>query len=405
VKLPDLFAMAVDSLRVHKLRSALTLLGVVIGVMTVVSVLSVVRGLNDYVMDKVINLNPDVVVFAKYGIIRSRLEFILATRRKPVTVADLAVVQRECRSCGEVGGQASEAANLHVGRLKLSDVAITGYTANAVSLLKIELQAGRFFTPVEDRHAAGVAVIGYDVKDQLFPDLDPIGRTLYLRGYPLRVVGLQKKLGKVLGQPRDNVVFVPLSFMSKVMSARQGIAIMARPARGMAGVEEMQDEVRMILRALRKTPFRSEDPFGVVGAEAIQALWRSISAGAFALMLLISGISLVVGGIVIANIMFVSVAERTQEIGLRLALGARRRDIRRQFLLESALLSTVGGAGGVLGGALVATVVSELFLPSQLRPTFVIAGIVTATLTGVLAGLAPAAAAARLTPVEALRQE
>jgi putative ABC transport system permease protein len=292
-----------------------------------------------------------------------------------------------------------------VGRRKLSDVAITGYTANAVSLLKIELQAGRFFTPVEDRRAAGVAVIGYDVKDQLFPDLDPIGRTLYLRGYPLRVVGLQKKLGKILGQPRDNVVFVPLSFLSKVLTARQGIAIMARPARGMAGLEEMQDEVRTILRALRKTPFRSEDPFGVVGAEAIQALWRSISAGAFALMILISGISLVVGGIVIANIMLVSVAERTQEIGLRMALGARRRDIRRQFLLESALLSTLGGVGGVLGGALLATVVSELFLPSQVKPAFVFAGIVTATLTGVLAGLAPAAAAARLTPVEALRQE
>ena len=405
MKLPDLFAMAVDSLRVHKLRSALTLLGVVIGVMTVVSVLSVVRGLNDYVLEKVVNLNPDVVVFTKYGIIRSRLEFILANRRKPVTVRDLEVVQRECRSCGEVGGQASEAANLHVGRRKLSDVPITGYTANAASLLKIELQAGRFFTSVEDVHASALAVIGYDVKDQLFPDVDPIGRTLYLRGYPLRVVGLQKKLGKVLGQPRDNVVFVPLSFMSKVLTARQGIAIMARPARGMAGLEKMQDEVRMILRALRKTPFRSEDPFGVVGAEAIRALWQSISAGAFALMILISGISLVVGGIVIANIMFVSVAERTQEIGLRMALGARRRDIWRQFLLESALVSTVGGVGGVLGGALVATVVSELFLPSEVKPAFVIAGIVTATLTGVLAGLAPAAAASRLTPVEALRQE
>src|SRR5262249_53779910 len=151
-------------------------------------------------------------------------------------------------------------------------------------------------------------------------------------------------------------------------------------------------------------PFTTDDPFGVVGSEAIQSLWRSISAGAFALMVLISGISLVVGAIVIANIMFVSVVERTNEIGLRKSLGARRRDIRRQFLLESALLSAIGGAIGVLGGALVALAVSQVF-PAEVRPGFAAVGLIVATLTGVLAGLAPSSAAARLPPVEALRWE
>jgi putative ABC transport system permease protein len=400
----ELFAVSLQALRLNKLRSGLTLLGVIIGVMTVVSVLSVISGLNDYVLNKVVNLNPDVIVFTKYGILRSRQEFILATKRKPVTMRDLQIVRAECRACAAVGAQGQQFANVHVGPRKLSNVPITGYTADVLTLLKVDLEAGRFFTPLEDEHAAAVAIIGHDVKEQLFPNVDPIGRAVYVHGYPLRVIGLQSKLGNVLGENRDKVMFVPLSFLQKVMTSDDGIAIMVRPVGGMKGLEEAEGEVRTLLRSLRKTPFRDEDPFGVVGAEAIQSLWRSISAAAFAVMVLISGLSLVVGGIVVANIMFVTVVERTQEIGLRMALGAKKRDIRRQFLLESALLSTLGGAGGVLAGALVALAVSQIF-PATVKPGFILIGLVTAAVTGLVAGLAPAAAAARLAPVEALRYE
>jgi putative ABC transport system permease protein len=404
MRLSDLLAVALQALRRNKLRSGLTLLGVIIGVTTVVSVLSVISGLNDFVLNKVVNLNPDVVVFTKYGILRSRTEFVLATRRKPVTMRDMEIVRRECRSCAAVGAQAQQFANVHLGPRKLSQVPITGYTANVATLLKVDLEAGRFFSEVEDEHAAPVAIIGHDVKEQLFPSVDPIGRFVYVHGHPLRVIGLQSKLGNVLGENRDKVMFVPLRFLQKVMTADEGIAIMVRPVGGMAGLEEAEGEVRTLLRSLRKTPFGADDPFGVVGAEAIQSLWRSISAAAFAVMVLISGISLVVGGIVVANIMFVSVVERTQEIGLRMALGAKKRDIRRQFLLESALLSTVGGAGGVVGGALVALAVGRIF-PAAVKPSFILIGLATAAVTGLVAGLAPAAAAARLAPVEALRHE
>ncbi len=400
----ELFSIVLDALHLNKLRSALTLLGVIIGVTTVVSILSVITGLNDYVMSKVINLNPDVIVFTKYGIIRSRQEFILAQKRKPITMRDMKLVKSECLSCGAVGAQGDQVANVKSGGRKLSGVPVTGYTANTLTLLNVDLEAGRFFTPAEEDHSAPVAVIGYDVKDQLFPTLDPLGRTITLNGYPLRVIGLQSKLGNVLGQNRDKVVFVPLSFLQKVMTSNEGISILVRPVTGMKGLDEAESEVRTILRSLRRTPFRTEDPFGVVGAEAIQSLWRSISAGAFALMVLISGISLVVGAIVIANIMFVSVVERTREIGLRMALGARRRDIRRQFLLESAVLATLGGAVGVLGGALVALLVSQIF-PAEVKLRFVLLGLVTSTLTGLLAGLAPASAASKLTPIDALRYE
>ncbi|MCK6682109.1 MAG: ABC transporter permease [Thermoanaerobaculia bacterium] len=400
----ELLSVVLHALRLNKLRSGLTLLGVIIGVMTVVSVLAVITGLNDYVMQKVINLNPDVLVFTKYGIIRSRQEFMVARKRKPITLRDMKIVAAECRSCGAVGAQGNQVANVRSGRRKLSAVPVTGYTANAIGLLNIDLSAGRFFTPSEEQRSAAVAIIGFDVRDELFPGVDPLGKTVYVQGYPLRVIGLQKKLGKVLGENRDKVIFVPLSFLQKVMTSGDGIAIMVRPATGMKGLDETEGEVRMILRSLRRTPFRDDDPFGVVGSEAIQALWRSISAGAFALMVLISGISLIVGAIVIANIMFVSVVERTREIGLRMAVGARRADIKRQFLLESAVLASLGGAIGVLAGAAVALAVSQVF-PAEVKLSFILIGLATSTLTGVLAGLAPASAAAKLTPIEALRHE
>ncbi len=404
MSLNDLLRMALAALTRHKLRSGLTLLGVVIGVMTVVSVVSIIAGLNTYVTTKLIDLNPDVLVFTKYGIIRSRDEFILASRRKALTMRETRLVAEECRSCAAVGAQAGQFATVHAGNRKLAGVQITGYTANVDSMLNLDIAAGRFFNPTEENHAAPVAIIGADVKDQLFPTLDPIGRTILVRGYPLRVIGMQTRLGQFLGQARDSVIFVPITLLQKVFTSDDGVAILVRPAGGMPAVDATQDEVRSILRSLRKTTFRDADPFGIVGSEAIKSLWASISQGAFAVMLLVSGISLVVGAIVIANIMFVSVVERTREIGVRKALGARSRDIRRQFLLESALLAASGGLVGVLLGALVATAVNVYF-PAEVKLPFILLGLAVATVTGLLAGLAPAAAAARKEPIEALRYE
>src|SRR5262247_2267392 len=235
----ELFATSLQALRGHKLRSGLTLLGVIIGVMTVVAVVSVISGLNEFVATNLVNLNPDVLVFTKYGILRSRSEFLLANRRKPLTMAECRLVEASCRSCAAVGAQAEQSAPVKAGRRKLGGVQVTGYTANVDSMLNLDLESGRFFNPSEEAHAAAVTIIGADVKDEIFPGIDPIGRTLYVHGYPMRVIGVQKRLGKMMGQSRDKVLFVPITFLKKVLSSNDGLAILVRPQGGMAGLDKV----------------------------------------------------------------------------------------------------------------------------------------------------------------------
>jgi putative ABC transport system permease protein len=404
VRLPELFRVSSAALTRHKLRAFLTLLGVIIGVATVVGVVSVISGLNTYVKEKVIGLNPDIVIFTKYGIITSREEWLIAMKRRDITLTDMQIVRRECKLCLEVGGRGERNRPVKYGDKKLSDVQVQGHTPNMGEAMSFDIVNGRYFTQAEYDQAASVAVIGWDVQDQLFPGLDPIGRIMKIDGYPVKVIGTLAKQGNVMGQNQDSVAYVPLTLFKNHVAPTSDIGIFIKPINGVAGVTAATDEVRSILRAFRKTKFNKEDPFALVTAEILQDLWKNISAGAFLLMILISGISLLVGAIVIANIMFVSVVERTKEIGVRRAMGARRRDIRWQFLLEAALLSAVGGAIGVLIGSLIAFAVNRVF-PAQVKFSFIVIGIGVATITGLLAGWIPSAQASKLPPVEALRYE
>ena len=400
----ELFRVSSAALTRHKLRAFLTLLGVIIGVATVVGVVSVISGLNGYVKDKIIGLNPDIVIFTKYGIITSREEWLMARKRRDLTLTDMEVVRRECRKCEQVGARGERRRPIKYGDRKLPQVEIQGHTPNMGEAMQFDVNAGRYFTESEYNSSAPVAIIGWDVQDELFNNVDPIGRTLKIDGYPVKVIGTLAKQGTVLGQSQDNVIYIPLTLFHKHIAPTEDIGIFIKPKGGVEQVAATTDEVRTILRALRKTGYNNDDPFGLVTAELLQTLWRGISAGAFLLMILISGISLVVGAIVIANIMFVSVVERTKEIGVRRAMGARRRDIRRQFLLEAAMLSSVGGVIGVIVGALIALAVKQVF-PAQVKPSFIFLGIAVATITGIVAGWIPSSQASKLPPVEALRYE
>ncbi len=398
--------IAATALKAHKLRSFLTLLGVIIGVMTVITVVAIISGLNNYIQEKVFQLNPDVYVVAQFGIITSREQWLEAVKRKKIDWRDYESVRDRCVTCGMVGaGQGSEGA-VKRGSKRLTSVSVRGGTANMAEINNLDLEAGRFFTDTEDRHSAPMAVIGSDVRDELFGKLDPIGRTFWLDSRPLKVIGLMRKQGSVLGQPQDKIVYMPLSTWRKQYGTRQSIDLFIRAENGVAGIERSMDEVRQILRGRRRTAFRADDPFGFVTAEALQMLWKGISAGLFSLMILISGISLVVGGIVITNIMLVSVVERTREIGVRRAIGATRAHIRRQFLSEAILLALGGGIIGVLLGIAIAMTISAVTpLPTLVRPQLIAAGLGIAIVTGAIAGFLPAVRASKLPPVEALRWE
>ena len=398
--------IALTALRANKLRSFLTLLGVIIGVTTIVSVVSVISGLNNYVGERVLQLNPDVFIITKFGLITNRQDFLAALRRKNIDMNDVRAVQQRCANCGAIGSGIESSQTVKRLSKHLSSVDIYGCTANLVQLYNIEVEAGRFFNLSEEQHSAAVAVIGSDVRDELFGQLDPVGRDITLGGKRLRVIGLLKKQGSVLGQSQDKVLYFPLGQFRSIYGGRHSVDIFIRPTEGLAKLQQTEDEVRTILRSRRHTSFGGTDPFGILTAEAVQALWSQISASSFAFMVFISGISLIVGGIVITNIMLVSVVERTREIGVRMAMGARKRDILRQFLTEAVLLSGFGGLIGIAIGWGISKIISTASpLPTLVRPSLLLAGIMVAVVTGLIAGIAPAWRASRLPPVEALRYE
>src|SRR5688572_13303170 len=402
----DLPVEAVQALRANRLRSLLTLLGIIIGVATLVGVVSVITGLNGWVQEKVIQLSPDVYVVQKFGIIRSREEFLDAVKRPDISYDDYYRVAGLLKKATATAAQVGIPAPVKKGDRRLPDVRVQGTTAGYGDLMNMDLYSGRYFVDGEDVSAQLVTVIGWDVKDELFPLQDPLGHTVLVGGIPYRVIGLLSKQGRTLGRNNDATVIIPIQSWRRQWGSRDSVDLLVRARGGVPGVEASVDEVRAVMRAMRHTDYRAPDPFGIVTAESLQQLWRQISGAAFILSLLIASVSLGVGGIVIMNIMLVAVVERTREIGVRLALGARKRDIRRQFLLEATLLSMLGGVVGVVGGGTLALMVKHLLeFPAQLTPPIALMGLMLSALVGVAAGYWPARSASNLPVVEALRTE
>ncbi len=398
--------LAMDTLRVHKLRTFLTLLGVILSVFTLVLVMSVVAGLNRYVSDKLANLGANSVVFTRFGIITNFEDFIKAQRRPPLRVDDYEYVRDHARQPRQVGASADRQLDVRYGNETMQTVEVRGGTPNMLELRNLTIAQGRALNENDESHHSPVCVLGDDLVQRFFPSVDPIGKTVRVGPQTYEVVGTTKPLGSAFGQSQDDFVLMPFTTYLKSWHLPNDSVDIWIQSWSPEFADAAIDEVRVILRAKRKVPYSADDNFGVVTNNSITATWSQMTGSLFGLAIMLTSVFLVVGGIVIMNIMLASVTERTREIGIRKSLGARRQHIVMQFLVESAVMAGVGGIAGVLGGMGVTALVRNLtYMPATTPLSAILVSLLLSTSVGLFFGIYPAMRAARLDPVEALRQE
>ncbi|MEE9552757.1 MAG: ABC transporter permease [candidate division Zixibacteria bacterium] len=398
--------IALQSIWVNKLRSILTLIGMIIGVTTVITVVSVINGMNNYVATKINSMGSNTFIIDREGLITSEDQWFEAQKRKRITIDDMKAVQRYCSLCETVGGASQHSmAKVKYGADYLEDVMMQGVTYNFLEVSDVEVDYGRALIETDEVHRASVCLVGPDIVSSLIKSGNPIGKDIKIGKFYFRIVGVAKARGSFMTINQDNWVIIPLTTYEKYFSRRRTIAIYAKAAR-MDIMEEAQDEARMIMRTRRKLSYDQKDDFGIMTSATFMELFNNFTRAAWFVLVLISSISLVVGGIVIMNIMLVSVTERTREIGIRKAIGARRRDILWQFLVEAVTLSIIGGSLGILLGIAFAMFINQVSpLPAQIELWAVILGLAVSSSVGIIFGIFPAVKAARLDPIEALRYE
>ena len=399
--------VALETLRAHKMRSFLMLLGMVLSVSTLIMVVALISGVNLYVSDRVANLGSNVFLVLRFPIIPDATDLVKATRRnKPMTWDDYTYLHDNSKLAIRVGAQAIGLSRTKANGQTVEDTTTRGVTAN-IGEMKTEGPAeGRYITDGDNERRSQVTMIGSDIADKLFPGTDPVGKEVEVDGRPYLIVGVGKPIGSILGQTQDNYIYIPITTWLKYYATSKTSLAINVQTRGGDWMSRTQEEARSLMRARRHAKPNDPDTFGILDGGSLVDLFKRITGALAASMIGIVAVFLVIGGVVIMNVMLASVTERTREIGLRKAIGARRSDILLQFLTETAVMSGVGGVVGVALAYLFSQIVaSNTDVPMHVPISAVIIALVVSTAVGVFFGIYPANKAANLNPIEALRQE
>ena len=405
------FRVAFSSLRANKLRAGLTLIGIIVGVTAVIAVVTIIKGLDQTVASTFSSQGSTVFSVSKRPqIITSREDFLKFNKRRDVTREDAEAIARLCASCWRTGVSANVMrVTVKHGDEKSDEVMVRGVTLSMFDIDAVTLDAGRFWS--ESEHAAGrdVCVVGSDILENLFGGAAPeqvLGRDVRVAGRTFQIVGVAEKKGSVFGFSRDSLIYIPYTSYQKMYGARDSLVVFIQ-ASSAERLPEVQDQVRAIMRNRRGRTFRDEDDgFALETQDVFLDLYGKATSNIYIVTIGVAAISLVVGGIVVMNIMLVSVTERTKEIGIRKAVGARQSDILRQFLIEAVTVTAIGGAIGVLTGFGLAYLISMLMgFPLLMSIESAVLGVGVSSLVGIISGLWPAWRAARLHPIDALRAE